>query len=306
MNADPKLSDSSEQADTASFSATTDFNYCGIIMPIAAMGDYEKGHWERVRQIIDRAINDAGFSPKMVSESADIGVIHSRIVQNIYNNPIVVCDVSGKNPNVMFELGLRLAFDKPVIIIKDDKTNYSFDTSPIEHLEYRQDLRYQDSLVFIEKLTARINATVVKSRTDNNYSPFLRHFGTFKVAELEQNTGSAEEVILTKLDELQRSLGVIANLGHVPKNLSSLFGEDFVSNSYNVKKNPKQRDIEFVTTLANNLSKHPGMNSLDDLVQGILPLIKKSGINWSDIELKSYLMHNVSPALTNSQGNKLY
>jgi hypothetical protein len=34
-----------------------------------------------------------------------------------------------KNPNVMFELGMRLAFDKPAIIIKDNRTNYSFDTA---------------------------------------------------------------------------------------------------------------------------------------------------------------------------------
>jgi len=32
----------------------------------------------------------------------------------------------------MFELGLRLAFDKPAIIVKDDNTSYSFDTAPIE------------------------------------------------------------------------------------------------------------------------------------------------------------------------------
>jgi hypothetical protein len=63
-------------------------------------------------------------------------VTQKRIVQNIYDNEMVICDVSAKNPNVMFELGMRLAFDKPAIIIKDDKTNYSFDTAPIEHLEY--------------------------------------------------------------------------------------------------------------------------------------------------------------------------
>lgn len=74
----------------------------------------------------------------------------------MYENPIVVCDVSGKNPNVMFELGIRLAFDKPTIIIKDDKTSYSFDTSPIEHLEYPRDLRYNRIEDFKSKLTDKI------------------------------------------------------------------------------------------------------------------------------------------------------
>jgi hypothetical protein len=35
---------------------------------------------------------------------------------------------------------MRLAFDRPTIIVKDDLTTYSFDTSPIEHLEYPRDL----------------------------------------------------------------------------------------------------------------------------------------------------------------------
>jgi hypothetical protein len=34
----------------------------------------------------------------------------------------------------MFELGMRLAFDKPTVIIKDDKTDYMFDTGIIEHV----------------------------------------------------------------------------------------------------------------------------------------------------------------------------
>jgi hypothetical protein len=65
-----------------------------------------------VKVILDRAIEAAGFKPKMVSESEEIRVIQESIVQNLYDNDIVVVDVSGKNPNVMFELGLRLAFDK--------------------------------------------------------------------------------------------------------------------------------------------------------------------------------------------------
>jgi hypothetical protein len=62
----------------------------------------------------------------------------------------VIGDVSCKNPNVMFELGMRLAFDKPTIIIKDDQTSYSFDISPIQNLEYPRDLRFNKIIDFKE------------------------------------------------------------------------------------------------------------------------------------------------------------
>lgn len=103
---------------------------CGLVMPISEIDGCPEHHWAEVRKILSDAAEDAGFKPNLVSIADNVGVIHKRIVQNLYGNPIVVVDVSGKNPNVMFELGMRLTFDKPTVIVKDDETDYSFDTSP--------------------------------------------------------------------------------------------------------------------------------------------------------------------------------
>jgi hypothetical protein len=121
---------------------------CGIVMPLSELNDYSAAHWIDVQDILTETIDDAGFEASLVSDAEDIGVIHKRIIQNLYDNPIVVCDVSGKNPNVMFELGLKLPFDKPTIIVKDNATAYSFDTAPIEHLYYPRDLRYTRIIEF--------------------------------------------------------------------------------------------------------------------------------------------------------------
>lgn len=109
---------------------------CGVVMPISAIDGLSEAHWADVLGMISEAASKAGFIANLVSNADDVGVIQKRIIQNLYDNAIVVCDVSGKNPNVMFELGMRLAFNKPTIIVKDDKTSYSFDTSPIEHVSY--------------------------------------------------------------------------------------------------------------------------------------------------------------------------
>lgn len=216
----PKIQTPDEAIEESSASNTTfpPVKICGIIMPIADMEDYDAAHWLRVRELIETAANIAGYQARIVSESEDIGVIHSRIVQNIYDDPIIVCDVSGKNANVMFELGLRLAFDKPVIIIKDDKTNYSFDTSPIEHLDYRHDLRYQDSVTFINTLAKRIGATVKKKEESPEFSPFLGHFGKFTVAALDVVEGSPTQYVEHRLNEIQRTLDRLVSIP-APSNL---------------------------------------------------------------------------------------
>lgn len=176
---------------------------CGIVMPISEIDGCNELHWKEVYSIVSQSIDKAGFKPNLVSNSDDVGVIQKRIIQNLYDNPIVVCDVSGKNPNVMFELGIRLAFDKPTIIIKDDKTQYSFDTSPIEHLEYPRDLRFAKIVEFKDKLSEKIIQTYKKSTTDENFSTFLKHFGSFKVAKIETEVVSKEDFILDEIKNLR-------------------------------------------------------------------------------------------------------
>jgi hypothetical protein len=179
---------------------------CGLVMPISSIDGCNEQHWADVKDILIESVESAGFKANLVSYADDVGIIQKRIIQNLYENPIVVCDVSGKNPNVMFELGMRLAFDKPTIIIKDDKTTYSFDTSPIEHLEYPRDLRFTKIVEFKKALKDKVQATLKKSIEDPNYTTFLKHFGSFTVAKLDTKEVSKEDFIIEELKDLKRSI----------------------------------------------------------------------------------------------------
>ncbi|MCU4824872.1 hypothetical protein OCA00_25070 [Bacillus cereus] len=185
--------------------------YCGIIMPIAPMNGYTKEHWLDVKNIIKEAteeVTDIKFKTEIVSNSdGEIDIIHKRIIQNLYNADIVVCDISGRNPNVMFELGMRLTFDKPTIIIKDDATDFIFDTSSIEHLIYPKDLRFQKIVEFKKDLAKRIKMTYEKSVKDPKFSTFLGNFGEFMIPKLDQTTvSSAEELILKEISSLKSEM----------------------------------------------------------------------------------------------------
>ncbi|AMD84135.1 hypothetical protein SAMN05444369_108101 [Capnocytophaga haemolytica] len=180
-------------------------------MPISPVDDYPDNHWKEVKTVLEEAIKKVGFEPNIVSDDSAIGLIHERIVNNIYNNEIVLCDVSNKNPNVMFELGMRLAFDKPIIIIKDEKTNYIFDTGVIEHLTYPSDLNYCKILEFKNLLGSKIIETYKKSK-DKNYSPFLKTFGTSIIPkEIQKNEISSNEYIIQGINAILRKLILIEN-----------------------------------------------------------------------------------------------
>lgn len=192
---------------------------CGIIMPIASMDGYTSEHWQEVKSIIVEAtsqVANINFKTEIVSDSdGEIDVIHKRIIQNIYNSHIVVCDISGKNPNVLFELGMRLTFDKPTIIIKDDVTDFMFDTGVIEHLTYPKDLRFQKIVDFKKILADRIKKTYEKSLENPAYSTFLGNFGEFTVPDIKQTSISdVEELILGELKSLRTEISTIRKDTH--------------------------------------------------------------------------------------------
>jgi len=185
---------------------------CGLIMPISLLDGCTADHWSEVKAIITEAVDSIPslrFVTRLVSDADEIGVIQKRIVQNVYNSSIVVCDVSGKNPNVMFELGLRLAFDKPTVIIKDDKTDYSFDTGVIEHVPYPRDLRFTKIVDFKKRLAEKVGNTYKASVEDSKHSPFLKSFGQFRVASLAQSETTADKVMLEMLSDIQRDLQIV-------------------------------------------------------------------------------------------------
>lgn len=180
---------------------------CGLVMPISAIEDCSVAHWSDVRRFIEECLSDVGFKARLVSYADETAVIQKTIVTNLYSHEIVVCDVSCKNPNVMFELGMRLAFDKPTVVIKDDRTSYSFDTAVIEHLEYPRDLRYPSMVMFKQKLSKKVIATRDIGRDKPDYSPFLKHFGPMTAPALTGSSLTAFELIQAQLDEIRSVIG---------------------------------------------------------------------------------------------------
>ncbi len=263
---------------------------CGIIMPIAPHSDYPTDHWKDVLAILNEAIEQTKFEPKLVSDDVAIGLIHDRIVTNIYNNEIVVCDVSSKNPNVMFELGLRLAFDKPTIIIKDETTGYSFDTGVIEHISYPSSLRFSQIVKFKEELIRRIEATYKKSQEEPNFSSFLKSFGkTITPASFLQTEIPEGKYIISQIEEMRQEMHIM----RIEQRRAS---------------DPRFRNVEITgengkhKILTSIINRYRNRNSnqeilLDDenLYYNIKKELLSYGIEMSNIEIKDFILRFIQP-----------
>lgn len=146
---------------------TPEKEMCFVIMPISDPTGYEIGHFEKVYEdILKVAITDAGFSPIRADDVHQTNLIHLDILQKLIHSPMAVCDLSSRNPNVLFELGLRQAFDKPTVLIQEVGTLPIFDIAPMRITDYRKELKYREVIEDQKSIEKAIRAT--KEAIDNS------------------------------------------------------------------------------------------------------------------------------------------
>lgn len=171
-------------------------------MPISAINDYTESHWNEVKEVFIEAAKDAGFEASLVSDSKSNMIIQKSIVQNLYQYPIVICDVSAKNANVMFELGLRLSFGKPTIVVKDNETSYSFDTAPFRHIIYPKDMNYKLINEFKSELINTIKDTI-DSEKEGRHESYLSAFAAIERVHIDSKTVTDTEFIISELKSIK-------------------------------------------------------------------------------------------------------
>ncbi|MBK9729681.1 MAG: hypothetical protein IPO83_00035 [Chitinophagaceae bacterium] len=256
---------------------------CGIVMPISSIDGLHSDHWAEILGIIKDVCNDNGFEGKLVSEAQESSVIQGRIIQNLYSNDMVICDVSAKNPNVMFELGMRLAFNKPAIIMKDNLTDYSFDTGIIEHIVYPRDLRFNAINKFKTALGSKLKSTYEKSK-DADYVSFLKNFGEYKVQHLDQKNVSVDNYLLGQIEAIAKDLNIL-------KNQTRHANDQFYINESNIlfrgKTTGEKMLVEEVKSIIQNAVKTSSkMPSQQEIVSEILTSEKPISLMYAPSMLK--------------------
>lgn len=180
-------------------------------MPISDNPNYPKGHFTRVNEhIIKPACILAGFEPIRADDVLNTNHIALDILKKIIDSDMAICDLSNQNPNVLYELGIRQAFNKPVALIKDYKTNRVFDIQGFRDLEYDENLRIDNVQEIIENLAEIIKITY--NEREKQVNSLVKLLG-ITPAELADSTNISieTELILNQLNSIDRRLNLIEN-----------------------------------------------------------------------------------------------
>lgn len=115
---------------------------CFIITPI---GNENSEVFRKAKGVIESTIKpilrEYGFADiKPAYEINVSGMINTQIINRIVNDDLVVANLTGNNPNVMYELCLRHVVAKPIIHICENGTILPFDIKDSRTIFYENDM----------------------------------------------------------------------------------------------------------------------------------------------------------------------
>lgn len=192
---------------------------CFVLMPIADCDGYEKGHFAHVYDdIIKPAIDRTEYTAIRADEVKETNFIHLDILKKLIDAPIAVCDLSTRNPNVLFELGIRQAFDKPVVLIQEKGTPKIFDIAPLRYLEYSKEMKYHEVLESQKKLQEAIEATKAAEGDSGNINSIVKLMALSSPAIIPNLDNSNKEVLAldvmrSQMNDLKMMMEMIVHEG---------------------------------------------------------------------------------------------
>ncbi len=86
--------------------------------------------------IIEPAVATAGAQVIRADEIVSTGMILEGIFKTIEESDLIIADLTGRNPNVMYELGFAHALKKPVILMLQGQEQTPFDLATVRILRY--------------------------------------------------------------------------------------------------------------------------------------------------------------------------
>lgn len=192
---------------------------CFVIMPF---GRNEK------EEIMFNSIFEKGIQPcvsnmlssKVILHRADMRRESPRLIESVHkqidDSHICIADITGKNPNVFYEIGYAFSKNKDIILISQDKAPYPVDIAHliVEKYEYKDsslELLSQKLSILITNTIGKLNIIekideATEQAVHDEYE--IKCYANRKAANLNKALREAEKTI----DILETNLYTIANI----------------------------------------------------------------------------------------------
>lgn len=216
-----------------------------IVMQIGAKDSPERKRADEIyHYIVVPPVKQAGLEPYRADLDPSPGAITPKFLSELLSARLIIADLTGRNPNVFYELGIAHSFARPLVSIADSSSSIPFDAKDERIIELGE---YQATgLTYVQgeqaKAALQESLTVVLADDYITPSPLREVAANRSVDELAPKDPVAAEMaqIRETLDEIRKNVSSqkssssssVNEDAHalrraIERNLSFLNAEDF-------------------------------------------------------------------------------
>lgn len=197
--------------------------FCFYIAPIGDAGTSVRMQSDMALDYIVRPALADRYRIKRADEDVLPRQISPQLIRDINQAELIVCDLTGLNPNVMYELGVAHTLAKPVIQIADAETRLPFDLrqfrtvffngmDPQSHRKASAEIRSAEEGLRRAKRVSNLVTDSIDGLTlddiRNGTSAYQEKLERLiaRVGELEQRAGRAADPVGRTIKQAERAL----------------------------------------------------------------------------------------------------
>ena len=157
--------------------------------------------------VIRPVLSDLGYDVEAAHEICSPGSITKQVIERLLEAPLVVASLTGLNPNVMYELGVRHCVRKPLVVIAEEGTKLPFDVQDERTILYVDDFQGAEDLRKLLRKT--VEAALADQEPDN---PVYRVARAAVMREQSVEAGEPWQYVIERLDRMESRLAAQGRL----------------------------------------------------------------------------------------------
>lgn len=265
---------------------------CFVIAPIDEEGSEIRRRSDQVlNYIIAPVVKELGYEVIRADKISKPGIITSQIIQHLIDDLLVIADLTGRNPNVFYELAIRHAIKRPIVQIIQTGEPIPFDvastrTIQVDHTDLDSVGKCKEELIRQIRSVEDDPSLVDTPVSTAIELKFLRQ------SENPLEKSNAE--IISMLQDLKNMMG---DLTSKKEGLKAVFGIDPSGNLIDASGNPVYQGRVWATAYESEKDK-----TSIELSQHIVPehvvyswlinLVGDTGIITSNKDYPDFIVEN--------------
>lgn len=188
-----------ESSNGEQITTTNENNKCFIITPIGEVNSQIRRSAEGViNSAIRPILEELNFEIQIPHEMSDPGSITKQVIEHILFDKLVIANLTGLNPNVMYELAVRHAIRLPLVTLAEIGTNLPFD------IVTERTIFFYNDMAGVEELKPKLKQYIQKALEDKKMdNPIYRVVESIAILKQLDASDDPQKYILKKLDSLQ-------------------------------------------------------------------------------------------------------